>query len=164
MMANATGANAMRARVTALAGVRIAPRPVRLATDPTSYRLGLEVGACGADDRTSWNVPTVRSSGTSTMPSISGASRWLRATPALVDEHLDRSYRPRSSRRAAVISSCSSRSSARRSSTAPRVDLAVEAGGVRALLGEYEKKPHQSSCAASTKRRSASWSASVSPG
>src|SRR5690606_23209132 len=30
---------------------------------------------------TSTNVPTSRSAGTRTIPSISGASRWLRATP-----------------------------------------------------------------------------------
>ena len=48
---------------------------------PRVHRLGDEVGPERVDDRDGANAPAARSSGTAMMPSISGASRWLRPTP-----------------------------------------------------------------------------------
>ena len=69
-----------------------------------------------------------------------------------------------SSRRAPVISSWRSRSSARRSSISGRGTEPSSPAAYVPSSWLYAKKPHQSSCAASTKSSSRSWSSSVSPG
>src|SRR5690606_11125650 len=68
--------------------------------------------------RTGTMLPTARSSGTTTIPSISGASRWLRATPG-ASTSTSRTSPTSASRRAAVMRSWSSVSSARRSAMSP---------------------------------------------
>ena len=79
-------------------------------------------------------------SGTTTMPSISGASRWLRATPG-ASTSTSTSVPTRSSRRAAVMASWRSRSSASRSSTSGARHHAVEVGGVGAVLPGVGEEP-----------------------
>ena len=58
-----------------------------------------------------------------------------------VDEHLDASRRSAASRRGAVIASCSSVSSPSRSAIEPGGHLAVEVGGVRAVLAAVGEEP-----------------------
>ena len=81
-----------RAMVTAFAGVAERGRTEASSRHAQARSVGDEVGPERADDRdTSTNAPTASVlGGTSTMPSISGASRWLRADARRVDEHLDR--------------------------------------------------------------------------
>ena len=128
--------------VTRLAGVASADGPncsALIVATRTSGSAWLS-GPSAPVMRTVWNVPTASSSGTTTMPSISGASRWLRATPG-ASTSTSTSVPTRSSRRAAVMASWRSRSSASRSSTRAAGHRPVEVGGVGAVLPRVGEEP-----------------------